>query len=131
MAIKASDLIEPKGEIAPNFFPGDDSAGLTQRLRVYLEAGYGQAGAANDDAAKAYAYARAYRAVFLRLSSTPASAEAAGQGSYNMLVTQIKHFEERAIHWEIQYSRSLDVEPKSPVLFPTAGQGAVKNAFTW
>lgn len=70
MPLTAAQLIDPEGEILPALFPDDDDrAALETRLDVYLQDGYSRAGAAGDDAARFWAYYRAYNAVYLRLAA--------------------------------------------------------------
>lgn len=99
MPLTAADLIAPKGEIELSLFSGEDVAALDARLQSYLTEAYTKlgtltlpAGTDLDEAARAYGYYRAYKAVHLRMSSTAATATIEGEASRTFLASQIATF---------------------------------------
>ena len=100
MAVAAADLLSPTGEIeGPALWPGEDSSAVNARLAGYIEDGEAQAadieaGAAHDAAVKAWAYHRAYLAVFIVLSRKASSVTVNDQASTSMVVAQIQNFKD-------------------------------------
>lgn len=97
MAVVPADLRAPKGEIEPAFFPKEDEAALDARLSAYIEAATaalpaGLAAETADAGVTAYAYYRAFRAVWLRLSAAPSSMSFNDQGSRSFTASQIDNF---------------------------------------
>lgn len=90
------------GDLTPSLFPQLDSAGLTAYLSAKLNEGYTRANAAvtqlsqadKDGAAIAWAYSRAYLAVWQRLSSSPAEVEVNGEAKRMYLASQIQTFKD-------------------------------------
>jgi len=105
MAVLPADLKAANGgRIEPGtMFPEESSVALDQRLQKYIDEGLAKAvadglsGPAEQDAAtKAWAYHRAFDAVFIRLSSNPSSVTLNDQGGSSFLVTQIQNFKDLA-----------------------------------
>ena len=95
MALQASDLIDPTGELTTGLFPGSDANALTSRVSAYLTAAAldsrvlaiiaGDATKA-DAAKRAYALWRAYTAVVLRMNSEPLQVNVTERGSSGYLM---------------------------------------------
>ncbi len=94
MPLDHTALLQPTGELEPQLFPHLDAAlsppppvSLEERLDEYLDEGYTRAadysvGAGDHDAyARAWAYYRAYFAVYQRMIATASEARIDGQGS--------------------------------------------------
>lgn len=100
MPLTALNLIAPEGEIERALFPSEDAAALEMRLQTYLTTAYTMlaslslpTGVDLDEAARVYAYFRAYQAVHLIMSRTAATASIDGEASRSFLVSQIEAFE--------------------------------------
>lgn len=91
MAVDGTDLISPAGEIDPSLFPDDGENELPERLDAYLLEAEGKKSGVSDEGKKAWAYFRAFRAIFIRLSSTP-SATFDDQGNVKYSDKQIENF---------------------------------------
>jgi len=91
MAVDGTDLISPVGEIDLSLFPDDDENSLPERLDGYLTEAEGKESGVSDEGKKHWAYYRAYRAIFIRLSST-ASARFDDQGDIRYSDKQIENF---------------------------------------
>lgn len=111
MALAAADLLEPSGEIAAALFPDDTAppatgaGSLLARLTAYLEdatrviaAGTVVSGGDEDEAARQWAYYRAWRAVHTAMSATAATVTAGGATpvTRSFLGTQIQNFQTKA-----------------------------------
>lgn len=106
MAVTAPDLLAPKGEIEPDLFPSEVEGegaplALLDRLKAYLEDEEAQN--VPDKAAKAWAYHRAYHAVYLSMSANPIQADQEGQGSSGYSADQAKRFKALAEEKLAQY----------------------------
>lgn len=101
MAITAEDLIQPTGELEPAWFPADDEAAFEERLGAYIAEGAEASAEAEDtDAAtRAFAYWRAYEAVYLRLSGSPASVGIVGHLNRQYTQAQVQAFRDKAAQW--------------------------------
>lgn len=124
MPLTPTDLLEPIGDLSPELFPGKDAAAIDTQLQAYLTDGYGRVpatitGTSADNAAKAWAYTRAYQNVLIRLSRTPATANLTNEGSYTILGEQIRTFAKLATKWESEYNDIIGDAP-SPDETPTA-----------
>jgi hypothetical protein len=116
MALTPDNLLEPTGDLAPELFPGKDSAWIDTLLAAYLADGYARTPATvvgddRDRAAAAWAYARAYRHVLARLSRTPATVEISNEGSTTMLSEQIRTFARLATRYESEYNGIIGEAP--------------------
>jgi hypothetical protein len=101
----SGDLLQAAGgDLTPSLFPHLDAAGLDTYLTAKLAEGYARANAATtplsqadkDAAAIAWAYSRAYLAVWQRLSNSPAEAEVNGEAKRSYLASQIQTFKDLA-----------------------------------
>jgi len=127
-----ADLIAPKGEIEKSLFPGEDAAQLGLRLQGYLDDAYAKLDSLTtlpdsvdvDEAARSYAYYRAYNAVFLNMSRQAATASIEGEASRSFLASQIATFErlrdDNLSAWnDVLALASVDVEIKRPIDAPS------------
>jgi hypothetical protein len=101
----AADMLQSGGgDLTPSLFPHLDAAGLAAYLTVKLAEGYARAAAAvpalinpdKDAAAIMWAYSQAFRAVWLRLSSSPATVGVDGEASRTYLAVQIQNFKDQS-----------------------------------
>lgn len=135
MAVTASDLLEPAGDLSPALFPSLDSDGLTTLLDGYLADAATLipstiVGAAYDGAATAWAYHRAYRSVALRLSRDPATAAVEGEGSSTITGEQIRTFKEEAARWGKDFDDRIGMATDPGTLAEQSSQ-SIANSFTW
>lgn len=97
MAVATDDLLAKNGgEIDPALFPTDGPSGLAVKLAAWVSEGEGKTadltGDAADQAVRDWAYHRAFKAVWVRLSSRPASKELPDQVSTAYTDGQIANF---------------------------------------
>src|SRR5678816_1648825 len=90
------------GRLEPELlFPEELPTAVDQRLQKYIDEGVvratGLTGTDLDDAVKVWAYHRAFDAVFVRLSSQPASVTLNDQGAGSYLQQQIQNFRELSV----------------------------------
>lgn len=122
MPIAAADLLEPTGEVAPELFPGDappPAAGagtLLGRLATYLADGYARAAAVadatqKDEAARQWAYRRAFRAKYQEMNRKASTVDVKDEASRSFLVTQIQNFKALADEAEETYAAIPGVLP--------------------
>jgi hypothetical protein len=132
--LKGADLIAPTGKVeGSSMFPDDSSTALVTRMQAYLDEGYRRAQSVDDvsdkdDAARHWAYHRAFEAVFLRLASSPSSVTVQGDGSASYTASQIDHFrnlsqDELALHLELIPADAGGVTNTAPITT------TVNNAF--
>lgn len=132
--LEPTQLIAPEGEIEPAMFPGDSPTALADRVQAYITAGTDKATADGvaagdlDAAARAWAYYRAFRAVFVRLSASPSSVSLANQGGSSRTTSQISEFAALAEGWRTDY---LALVPEAPPPRTVPQSAPVKNRFTW
>jgi hypothetical protein len=112
MLYLAEDLIAPVGEIENAFFPTDDAAALSLRLQAYLDDGYSRTAAIDtaalqDDAARSWAYYRAYDAIYLLMSRAHATKSIAGEASASHLASQIEAFKNKRDGALLAYDTAL------------------------
>lgn len=103
------------GELEPELFPGETDAQVATRLQGYLDDGYARAaalaaGAAQDAAAAAWAYHRAYKATYLRLSLAPASESVEGEGSKAYTGAQMAAFRALADEKLAEFTRAVTAQ---------------------
>jgi len=105
VSVTGAQLVAPSGEIEASLFPSLDFTDLVSRLNSYLAEGYLKAGQTilKDRAATAWAYHRAYFAVYLRMSSQPSRSELADQGSSTFHQDQALRFLELANAKEAEF----------------------------
>lgn len=134
MSLEPTQLIAPEGEIEPAMFPTDTAEQLAHRVQAYITAGTEKASADGvdagdlDDAARAWAYYRAFRAVFVRLSATPSSITLNDQGGTARLLTQIVHFDKLAADYLTEYTGLV---PAAAVARVVPQSAATKTRITW
>lgn len=126
MAITADKVIAPIGEIDRLImFPDEGTEAFGTRIVAYVDDA-NQRAPDNDEAALAWVYYRAFSAVATRMLTQPASAELAEGGSYNYMMTQLSHVQNRAEYWRQQFMAAAN----EPVSVPHPTTQAVKNQFT-
>lgn len=133
MAVSPTDLTAPAGEVEPAWFPSDDTAALTARLQAYIDDGAARAQADGiidvDEATTLWAYHRAYRAIWLRLSEAPSSLTMNDQGSRSRTDAQRDSFKAEADRLFTAYQSLIPAStPTTQQRFPS---GAVSNKITW
>lgn len=90
MAYHAADTLIPKGRLNPAaLWPGVDGNVVRENLEQYLAEGYSKT--ADDEAARTWAYYRAYQEVYERLLLTPSTVSINDEGSASYLLTQMEH----------------------------------------
>lgn len=132
--ITSLDLRAPAGEIEEEFFPEEDSFAVVDRLSAYLAEGYLKAaalavGAVQDSAAAAWAYHRAYRAIYTRLSAAPSSVTNSDQGSASYTGAQIKSFADLAAEKLSSFNGQVSVAVVPPP--PALASGSTSHVFSW
>lgn len=96
MPVTADQLTEPVGPLAPSLFPGDTPVAYTGRLAAYLTDAEARVAGANlsaadaDAAVVAWAEYRAWKAVAVRLTATPATASFVDQGARTNTTEQLR-----------------------------------------
>ncbi|MGI8765698.1 MAG: hypothetical protein ACR2KM_04170 [Gemmatimonadaceae bacterium] len=140
MAVAASDLIAPVGELEPSLFPSDDLTSLLVRLSRYLSdatdrlVSYSTVALPDqqaDRARRAYAYAEAYAAVYRRMAAAPISTTFADQGSMTFAVAQAREFKALSDLKRAEYQSLLPVaDPATSDEFYSRS-GAVPTRISW
>jgi len=120
MALSESDFTEPEGELRSDMFPGVDDL---EAGGGYLETWLGEADSKvsastqkmtsreKKTAKKAWVYARAYRQVWLRLTTNPREADLEEDGSLRYSDDQVAAFKARADSYEETYEDLAGEEP--------------------
>ena len=132
MAVTAEDLMQPYGELEGAWFPSDDGVALEARLTAYIAEGAEKASAADDvdAAATAFAYARAYEAVYLRLSGSPASVGIVGHMNRQYTQEQVRAFRAKAAEWRAVFEgHVLGASESAGGSAPASRQTPI--SFTW
>lgn len=134
MAVTPQDLLAPVGELEADLFPGEaedqetGSAKLVARLTAYIADAVAQ-GATTDAGVKAWAYHRAYKAVYIAMSANPIQASEEGQGSSAYSVVQADRFKDLADEWLDRFNGEVSVVPPSRQATP--GTQTQSVGFTW
>jgi hypothetical protein len=128
MAITGTDLIAPKGELDLSLFPGDTEIDLSERLDAFLLEAEGKKAGVSDDGKKAWAYHRAFRQIFIRLSNFPAS-EVDDQGNVKYSDAQIQNFSTIAEDYKEQWDEIISGTDASSTI--ATGTGSVDNNPKW
>lgn len=89
MAVTPASLLEPAGLVTPSLFPGEGDATLTARLQAYINEGDEKT--ATDAGIRAWAYHRAFMAVWIRLTTNPNTENFQDQGGHSFLQSQIEN----------------------------------------
>lgn len=137
MAVTAADLVAPAGELETNLFPGESLAAGGGRLDEYIAEATALIAALPsppddaDQATKAWAYHKAYRAVYIRMSADPQRASLDDQGSEQFDIRQADRFLALSREWRKNWDRmvSTETEAEGPTL--GGGTGAVSTEFFW
>jgi len=136
MAISSADLIAPVGLVEASLFPGEASNVMAERLDGYLDEGYTRATAAeadeanHDEAAKQWAYHRAFLQVYLRLSANPSQVDVDGKGSHQYLISQINNFKNLSDD-ALRAHQGLLVPVTVKRTTQTRPSHTVRNSFSW
>jgi len=95
MALSASDFTEPEGELRADMFPG---VGDLEASSGYLETWMSEAQEKSSDetAQKHWVYHRAYKQVWLRLTTNPREADLDEEGNLRYSEEQVAAFKEMA-----------------------------------
>lgn len=124
MNVTPGDLLAPVGNLLPGHFPGEDEPTIETRLSGYITEGNTVAQAAQventdlDAAIIAYAYYKAYSAIYVRMLGDPASQAMEEQGSVQTLWQQIQAMKDLADESWGTYQRFIPLvtgEPPSPI----------------
>jgi hypothetical protein len=111
--LHASDLLYPKGELeAAVLWPGVDPTVVVGNLEEHLTEGYAKAAAitdaaTKDQAARQWAYAKAYGGVYRRILALPSTVSTSDEGSSSYLLTQMEHIGELAEAAMAEFDRIL------------------------
>ena len=136
MAVTPAELLSPTGEIeGAALWPGENDAAVSARLAGYIADGVDKAARVtdpgdNDAAVKAWAYHRAYQAVFVALSRIPSTVALNDQGSASMLVTQIQNFKDLADDKLTEFNGLLPAGEGTATTVAPASVSA-PTTFTW
>lgn len=137
MSIAASDLVEPVGRLEPAWFVGEgDDHAFMQRLDGYVTDAETRAAALShlggpeqDEAAKAWAYYRAFSYLHLSLQRVPASMGVTAEGNRQYLKSQLQAWQQEAdnalAEWN-QWATTQQVAPGATVASSTS-----PNSFLW
>lgn len=96
MPLTVENLVTPKGRLnGPALWPGTPVEEVAETVAAFLEEGYAKAAAIvdeaqMDEAARQWAYHRAYQEAYERLLLLP-STVSTDEGSASSLLTQIEH----------------------------------------
>ncbi len=130
MSITSANLLQPLGDVSPDWFPGLSSADVAALLDAYIADAASRitvTGIDGDNATRAYAMGRAARNVYMRLSNTPATATLTGEGSQSITGEQIRAFKTMAEKYEAEFATFTAAAP-TPADEPS---GAVANSYVW
>lgn len=89
MAVTPAQLLAPQGDLEASLFPGEATDALNMRLQGYISEG--EARTSDDAAVRAWAYHRAFHAVYIRLTTTPHQVSFEDQGGHSYLMSQIEN----------------------------------------
>lgn len=138
----AADLLQPLGMLTPGLFPQfDDADDLDTFFETLLADGYERADDADvtgadqqdkrDRIAIAFAYYRAYDAIWQRMSSTPATAHIEGEASRTFLASQIATFETLKNDWFVAYEGLLPIAVTSSNARIKNTSGSLPITYGW
>lgn len=126
MALAGPDLVEPIGSLTAELFPELDAAAFAARMTAYASQGNTEAtaagftGSAVDAPARAWAYHRAYTAIFTRLNRDPASVSLSDQGSAAFLGAQLQAFRDMADASRAEFDAAVAALAADVTATPTA-----------
>lgn len=120
MAATAAQLLAPAGDLLPEHFPGESTETITTRLEGYLAEGAVKAAPiadpdAAEEAAIAWAYGRAYQAMFVRLSGAPSSVDVKDEASSQFVIAQIQNFRAMAAEQRARFDALLAAAKETAV----------------
>jgi hypothetical protein len=127
MSVSTDDLQEPVGELdLALLFPDKTTTQAEDDLQTWIDIAVTQAAAAGvvdadtlDRGTRAYAYYRAYKSIYQRLSASPISANVQDAGvSSSMSQGQINSFLQKYIDWERVWSQVLTSVVTMDVVLP-------------
>jgi hypothetical protein len=122
MPVTRASLLSPVGLLEPFLFPEDrrtsnpeapEPGTLEHRLDGYITDALERVAAlpvqpgSTDAAVLAWAYHRAYSAVYIRLASNPASANFQDQGGHTFAKDQRSAMADEAAHWLAEYRAAI------------------------
>ena len=131
MAITGTDLISPQGEIEPSLFPGDADHELLERLDAYILEAIGKDAGASDEAQKYWAYHRAYRSIFLRMSAEPITQTLNDQGTAQFSKDQINNFNLLAEQYLAKWLELTEPDSNIDLSSGLGPSGSIVNKFGW
>lgn len=138
MSVTVDDLKEPVGELDLELlFPDKTASQAEDDVQIWIDQAIAESGAAGvivqqdiDRGAKAYAYYRAYKSVYQRLSATPSSQSLTDAGmSKSIGQGQIDSFRQKYIAWELVWDNVLSSVITTDVITPATV--AVKTEVGW
>lgn len=129
MDLKASQFMEPAGELREDMFPGTENV-ESSHVNTWLSQAEEEVATSEEDlsdaekrqAKKAYVYYRAYHAVWLRLTTTPREADVEEDGSLRYSDAQVARFKELSDQHEATFERLTEVDPDETEETPTRSQ---------
>lgn len=126
------NLLEPRGDLSPELFPGKDAAWIDTLLATYLADAYARipatiVGTTADLAAAAWSYARAYRHVLSRLSRVPATMAIVNEQSRTITGEQLRTFASLAAKWEAEFQTIIGDAPTAD----DTPSGSALNAYVF
>lgn len=145
MAVIPDTLIQPKGRIEPAWFAlGEQGRRDTQqlerdaleRLEAYVLEGEGKAAAfdhldqnGQDDAARAWAYYRAFEFLHIQWAGIPAQMNVNLEGGRSYLAQQVNRFAKQEAKWKAEFDQ-LSIAP-AILETETPPSRAVANSYVW
>lgn len=130
-----ADMMQPAGMLTLSLFPNySDQTALNEFLEGLLAAGYENASDLDeqdekDGAALAFAYYRAYDAIYQRLLNSPSTASIDGEASRQFLWSQIEAFQKLSDRYKGEYDAFFDASGEGISAHESAP--AVKNKFVF
>lgn len=132
MSLTHWDLLQPKGELWLQLWPGLPLEDLYVQLDQYLVEGAEKAAdmatADQEAGQKAWGYYRAYHGVYLRMAATPASAETKDQSKRDYDPKQADKFLALANGWLAVFEELLPAESAQST---PASSFSFRHALTW
>ena len=133
MPLTPTDFTPPEGDLKEQMFP--DRQNLTDAIQGWINAANtalsGElSGAALDDGVEAWVYWKAYRDVYLRMSSEPQSVGVSETVNYQYVQAQAERFKELSDEWKetldtIRYGEEDDPTDELPT------SGFSDNTASW
>jgi hypothetical protein len=136
MPLHASNLLEPKGELeAPVLWPGVELTVVVSGLDEYLAEGYIKAAAIDDadnkdEAARQWAYHRAYRQKWKALLGLPSSVTSSDEGSSSYTQAQIDEWSRLASESLAHFNALISASAGASAV-PRVQSASVNMVTTW